>query len=75
MTPWKKGDIPEGQLPNPSDLLGVTLWVNCYRCGEGTATLIFQRKQSNIAPLMESNDWSFALALAPIPTTGIATLG
>ncbi len=34
MTCWNKSDIPKGQLPDPSELLGVTLWVNCYRSGD-----------------------------------------
>jgi len=31
---WEPRDIPENRLPNPGDLLGVRLWVNCYRSGD-----------------------------------------
>lgn len=34
MNPWKHGDIPKNQMPDPGELLGVSLWVNCYRSGD-----------------------------------------
>jgi hypothetical protein len=45
MTPWKKGDIPKDQLPDPSDLLGVTLWVNCYRSGDYVGRFLWRTDQ------------------------------
>jgi hypothetical protein len=34
MASWTYGDIPDGQFPEPGELLGVRLWVNCYRSGD-----------------------------------------
>jgi hypothetical protein len=34
MNPWIPGDVPPGRLPNPAELLRVSMWVNCYRSGD-----------------------------------------
>jgi hypothetical protein len=31
---WKPNDIPVRRVPDPTELLGVKLWINCYRTGD-----------------------------------------